>query len=136
MSTSYSVIEKYMEEEPKLKEYEFNFKDMYRYQEHTLSEQEEKILSILSDTLSSPSETYEALTDSDMEYGNIIDKDGNNTGHIEAIIKKIRVNNEYKGYLYDIEPNKSSPNVNEDITSEELDDLGYMYISLDRKSVV
>lgn len=73
---------------------------------------------------------YENSTDYVQKIYNssIVDKDGNNTGHIEAVIKKIRVNNEDKGYLYDIEPNKSSPNVNEDITSEELDDLGYMYI--------
>ena len=77
MKTDYSVIEKYMEEEKELKDYEFSFKNMYRYQSHTLSESEEKLLSILSDTLSNPSETYEALTDSDMEYGTIIDKDGN-----------------------------------------------------------
>ena len=77
MNTSYSIIEKYMEEEKELKEYEFSFKNMYRYQPHTLSEKEEKLLSILSDTLSNPSETYEALTDSDMEYGTIIDRDGN-----------------------------------------------------------
>lgn len=76
MKTDYSVIEKYMEEEPKLKEYEFNFKDMYRYQPHTLNENEEKILSILSENLANPSNTYEALTDSDMEYGTIKTKDG------------------------------------------------------------
>ena len=76
MQTDYSVIEKYMEEEPKLKEYEFSFKNMYRYQEHTLNEEEEKILSILSNTLSNPSNTYDALTDSDMEYGNITDSNG------------------------------------------------------------
>ena len=37
---------------------------MYRYQEHTLDEKSEKILSMLSDTLTNPSNTYEALTDS------------------------------------------------------------------------
>lgn len=77
MSTEYSVIESYYKEEPKIKEFEFNLQDMYRYQEHTLSEKEEKMLSILSDNLSNPSSTYEALTDSDMVYGEIKDEDGN-----------------------------------------------------------
>ena len=76
MKTDYSVIEKYYKEESKLKEYEFNIKNMYRYQVHTLSESEEKILSTLSNSLSNPSNTYEALTDSDMEYGTIKDEDG------------------------------------------------------------
>lgn len=86
-------------------------------------------LSVRAD-VPSTAKYYENSTDYVQKIYNssIVDKDGNNTGHIEAIIKKIRVNNEDKGYLYDIEPNKSSPNVNEDITSEELDDLGYMYI--------
>jgi len=76
MQTDYSVIEKYMEENPKLKDYEFSFQKMYRYQEHTLTEKEEKILSTLSNTISNPSDTYEALTDSDMEYGEITLEDG------------------------------------------------------------
>ena len=77
MKTDYSVIEKYMEEEPEIKNYEFNLINMYRYQKHTLNEENERILSLLSDTLSNPSSTYEALTDSDMEYGSIVDEDGN-----------------------------------------------------------
>lgn len=76
MATDYSIIEKYMEEEPKLKEYKFSFENMYRYQEHTLDENSEKMLSMLSNTLSNPSETYESLTDSDMVYGDITLNDG------------------------------------------------------------
>ena len=41
-----------------------NFQNIYRYQEHTLDEKSEKILYMLSDTLTNPSNTYEALTDS------------------------------------------------------------------------
>lgn len=76
MKTDYSVIEKYYNEEPRLKDYEFNIKDMYRYQKHTLSEDQEKMLSILSNSLSNASATFEALTDSDMTYGTITDEDG------------------------------------------------------------
>ena len=46
---------------------------MYRYQ---LDEKSEKILFMLSDTLTDPSNTYEALTDSDMTYDDIILSDG------------------------------------------------------------
>lgn len=76
MKTDYSVIEKYYLEIPELKEYEFNIKNMYRYQKHTLSEEQEKMLSILSMSLQNPSDTYEALTDSDMKYGTIKDENG------------------------------------------------------------
>ena len=76
MSVGYEVIKKYMEEEPSLKEHEFNFEALYRYKPHTLSESEERILNALSNTLNSPSEIYEALTDSDMTYGEITLEDG------------------------------------------------------------
>ena len=59
---------------------------------------------------------------------NIMDKDGNNIGHIEAFIKKLRVNNEDKGYLYDIEPNKDNPTTGEALNRVELNDKGYMYL--------
>lgn len=75
MKTDYSVIESYYEDEPRLKDYEFNIKDMYRYQKHTLSEEQEKMLSILSTSLGNALDTYEALTDSDMKYGKIKDED-------------------------------------------------------------
>ena len=75
MKTDYSVIESYYEDEPRLKDYEFNIKDMYRYQKHTLSEEQEKMLSILSTSLGNALDTYEALTDSDMKYGKIKDEE-------------------------------------------------------------
>ena len=74
MKTNYSVIEKYMEEEPKIKEFKFNLENIYRYQKHTLNENGEKILSALGNVLSNPSETYEILTDSDMIFGIIKDE--------------------------------------------------------------
>lgn len=73
MKTDYSIIESYYKEEPKLKAYEFNIKNMYRYQKHTLTEEQEKMLSILSTSLDNASDTYESLTDSDMKYGTIKD---------------------------------------------------------------
>lgn len=76
MKTNYAIIEDYMKQEPKLKEYEFMIQNIYRYQEHTLDEEKEKMLSILMDSLSKSSETYEMLTDSDMEYGMIHDEEG------------------------------------------------------------
>ena len=73
---------------------------------------------------------YENSTDYVQKIFNnsIVDKDGNNVGHIETFIKKLRVNNEDKGYLYSIEPNKDRPSVNTDLTREEVNDLGYMYL--------
>ena len=77
MKMDYNVIEKYMEEEPTIKDYEFNLKNLFRYKEHTLDEKEEKIISELSNSLSNHQETYEALNDSDIRFGIIKDEDDN-----------------------------------------------------------
>ncbi len=70
----YDVILKFYNEQPKLKEYEVVLKDLFRYKNHTLSENEEILISRLSKALSSSSNTYENLTDSDMTFGKIVDE--------------------------------------------------------------
>ena len=70
-------LDSFYKDEPKLKDYKFNIDDIYRFKEHTLNEDQEKILSNLSKCLSNPEETYEALTDSDFDYEYITDEEGN-----------------------------------------------------------
>ncbi|MCI5732792.1 MAG: oligoendopeptidase F [Tenericutes bacterium] len=70
-------LESFYDDEEKLKEYKFNIENIYRYKEHTLDEDKERMLSNLSNCLSSPEEIYEVLTDSDFEYDYIIDENGN-----------------------------------------------------------
>lgn len=74
ISKDYSLIEQHMDEVPELKEYEYNLKNIYRYQKHTLDEKTEKMLSTLSNSLSSSSNIYEVLTNSDLTYGTILDE--------------------------------------------------------------
>ena len=74
ISKDYSLIEQHMDELPELKEYEYNLKNIYRYQKHTLDEKTEKMLSTLSNSLSSSSNIYEVLTNSDLTYGTILDE--------------------------------------------------------------
>ena len=73
----FSEIENFYNENPKLKEYDINLKEIFRYKNHTLSEVEEKIVSSMSKALGSSSKTYEALIDTDLVHGNITDEDGN-----------------------------------------------------------
>lgn len=77
LKINFGDIKKYIEEKQELKEYEFTLEQIYRYKEHTLGENEEKILSLFGKNLSNPSETFESLTDSDLTFGNITDEDGN-----------------------------------------------------------
>ena len=44
MKLDYSEIEKFYEEVPELKKYEIMLKNEFRYKEHTLSDNEEKLL--------------------------------------------------------------------------------------------
>ena len=69
-------LDSFYKDEPRLKDYKFNIDDIYRFKEHTLSEEQEKILSNLSKCLSNPEETYETLTDSDFDYEYITDENG------------------------------------------------------------
>ncbi len=73
---SYDQIEKYYEEEPRLREYEIVLKNEFRYQDHTLSDSEEKLLSSLGRMMNRNYETYELLKDSDLSFGTITDEEG------------------------------------------------------------
>lgn len=76
LKSDYEKIEQFYEEEPKLKDYEINLKETFRYKKHTLSEDEERIVSNLDKALTSSSKTYEALTDTDLTHGFITDENG------------------------------------------------------------
>jgi len=71
LSISYKQIKEYYNIEPKLLDYEFNLECIYRYKDHTLDEKQEKLLSTLSKVFDSPEKSYDALTDSDLTFGNI-----------------------------------------------------------------
>lgn len=75
LKKDYQEIEKYYQEEPKLKTYEIIIKREFRYKEHTLSEKEEKLLSSMSKLFNNNYRTYELLKDSDITFGTILDED-------------------------------------------------------------
>lgn len=73
MKTDYSIIQKYIEEEDGLKTYAHGLEDYYRYQKHTLSEEEEKIVAAYANVISASEDIFEALSDSDLDFGTILD---------------------------------------------------------------
>ena len=68
-------IEKYYQEVPELKEYEIIINREFRYKEHTLSDQEERLLSSMTKLFNNNYETYELLKDSDITFGTILDEE-------------------------------------------------------------
>jgi len=77
LKLDYSDIEKFYEEEPRLKKYEKMLKEEFRYKEHTLSDNEEKLLSSLSKMIGNNYDTYELFKDCDLSFDNIKDELGN-----------------------------------------------------------
>ena len=59
------------------KDYAFRIKDLIRQKSHTLSAEEERILSMMRDALSTPGNVANSLMDADMLYDSVEDKDGN-----------------------------------------------------------
>ena len=76
LKLDYSQIEKFYEEEPKLRLYEKILKDEFRYKDHTLSDNEERLLSCLSKTLGNNYDTFELFIDCDLKFDNIVDENG------------------------------------------------------------
>lgn len=72
----YTKIEEYMEQEPRLKQYERSFQQIYRYQPYVLSEKEEKLLSEYQKVFQVPSNVYDILSNSDLKLGTVQDEEG------------------------------------------------------------
>lgn len=109
LKNDYSVIEKYMKENPLIKDYEISIKEIYRYKEHTLSDVEEKLLSSISKMVGNSYDTYELFKDCDMSFDSIEDENGkkvelnnsNYTLYIESKDRRVRkdtFNTLYKEY--------------------------------------
>ncbi len=109
LKQDYSVIEKYMKENPLIKDYEISIKEIYRYKEHTLSDAEERLLSSIGKMVGNCYGTYELFKDCDMSFDSIEDENGkkvelNNSNYslyIESKDRRVRkdtFNNLYKEY--------------------------------------
>ena len=91
MEGDYNKVLEYINENKDLEVYRFNLENLYRYQNHSLNHDEEKIVSMLSKSLSTAENTFESLTDADMTFPDIV-IDGN---HLEL------TESNYSNYLDD-----------------------------------
>lgn len=77
LSINYDTIEKFYEECNDLKEeYETYLKKSFRYKKYMLSEEEEKLIADLQKAFSDNETIFSNLTDSDIDFGKIIDEEG------------------------------------------------------------
>ena len=78
LSFGSSRINKYLEENKDLKkDYDFILDNVFRNEKHTLSLEEEKLMSSLSKAFSNTSKISGMLNDSDLDFGFITDENGN-----------------------------------------------------------
>jgi oligoendopeptidase F len=69
-------IERFIDEEPALAEYDHFFDDVLRSKPHTRSKEVEELLAELGEVTSSPSDIYSMLSNADMEFPTVEDPDG------------------------------------------------------------
>lgn len=79
---NYETVKKFLNENSKLRKYRFNLENIYREQDHSLSEEKEELLSNLSKCFIAD-ETFEALTDADITFPDIM-VDGENVELTES----------------------------------------------------
>ncbi len=66
LSAEWNLIQKFINEEPKLKLYEKRLKNLFKQQEHTLSEPEERILALSGMVTGTPSSIYSTFSNAEM----------------------------------------------------------------------
>ncbi len=69
-------IDAFMQEDDGLKIYAHMFNDLFREQEHMLSEREEALLAGAGEIAAGPTLIFEMLTEADLTYGTVTDTDG------------------------------------------------------------
>lgn len=83
------VLEEYFKENPSLKRYERELKEIFKYKDHTLSDKEEKLLSSLSLAFSTPDDVFSSITDADLKFGKTIGEDGKKISLTEKNYRKL-----------------------------------------------
>ena len=76
LSQDYNVVLKYIEENEELKEYKFYLECIFRYKNHSLSEEEEEIYTKAINSFGNCSEAFTSLNNADISLGNVKDESG------------------------------------------------------------
>ncbi|MFC4798796.1 oligoendopeptidase F [Neobacillus sp. GCM10023253] len=76
LSLEESTLREYIEQEPRLKYFEQDLFEAFRYKAHVLTKEKEEILSNLGEALSTPSHTYSMLNNADIKFGEVTSDEG------------------------------------------------------------
>ncbi len=76
LATPYEKVLTYIQEDSRLEDYAFDLEQTFRYQEHTLSEKEEAIITKASNAFGTGDEVFYNFDNADINLGTIIDENG------------------------------------------------------------
>ena len=76
LSLNEKTLKGYLAEEEGLKYFEEDLFDTFRYKEHVLSKEQEAVLSVMSEALSAPSNTFGMINNADIKFGEITADNG------------------------------------------------------------
>lgn len=79
MAVGEQQVHEYQQEEPRLTEYSQLFANILRFEDHTLSSSEEKLLASLGDVFSAPENIFSVLDDADLQFEDVVNAAGERT---------------------------------------------------------
>lgn len=110
LQNDYKIIEKFINENKELKQYERMLKNIFKEKSHFLSKEEERVLSVIKDSFRTPENAHSKLLDADLTFENIKDENGkkveltssNLAKYLESKNRNVRKNafkKFYKSYI-------------------------------------
>ena len=94
--TDEAIINKYLEEDKRLKRYERDIKDTLEKKKHILSKEEENLLANYSEVFSAPENIYDILTNAEFKFGTLINENGEEVELTDATYTKYLKSNNIK----------------------------------------
>ncbi len=90
LSSSYDLVKEYIKKNKNLERYSFYLEDLYRTKEHVLPKEQEELLARFEDVLSSSSDIFDMINNTDITFGKIKDESGKSA---------VLTNSNYSKYL-------------------------------------
>lgn len=94
LSDDYQYVKSLIKSDSRLEKYAFSLEKLFRYKDHTLSEEEERIITLAGNAFGTPDDAYSSLDNADAKF-NKVNKDGkelelNHSNYIKYVSDKNR----------------------------------------------
>lgn len=76
LSGDYNLVKEYLKKNKSLQKYSFYLEDLYRSKNHILPKEQEELLARFEDVLSSGSDIFDKINNTDIKFGKIKDENG------------------------------------------------------------